>query len=114
MTPGRLLDDSGHLLLPRLEWARDVWGRTRGLMFRAALAADQGMLIEPCSSIHTCFMRFPIDVIYLGPDYEVIRVVPALGPWRISLEPRAQAVLELAAGQAAALGISAGRRLRPE
>ena len=109
-----LVDEAGAVLLPRLEWARDIWGRTRGLMFRAVLAPDQGMLIEPCSSIHTCFMRFAIDVVYLSADHEVIRVVPALGPWRISLEPRARAVLELAAHRAAELGIAAGRRLRPE
>jgi len=81
--------------------------RMRGLLGRSGLAHEEGILLRPASSVHTWFMRFPIDVVFLDRDLSVLRVVPRLGPWR-----RAAAVLELAAGESERRGIEVGQQLR--
>jgi hypothetical protein len=53
-------------------------------------------------------MQFPIDVIFIDRDGRVVRIAPALAPWRIAMSARAKAVIELAAGQAAAADIQIG------
>ncbi|TAK76101.1 MAG: DUF192 domain-containing protein [Dehalococcoidia bacterium] len=91
--------------------ARDFWSRGRGLLGRAALAPSEGLLIPKCASVHTWFMRFPIDVVYLGRDLDVRKVVTDLGPWRFSWCRGATSVLELPAGCAELHGLRAGDRL---
>ena len=59
------------------------------------------MLIRPTGSIHTLFMRFPIDVVFLSRDYAVLKVVENVRPWRLAAARRAKAVLELPTGSAA-------------
>lgn len=98
-----------------IERANSIWRRTVGLMGRRGLPEATGLLIEPCGSVHTSFMRFPIDVVYLDRDGRVVKVVPALKPWRMSFGGRrAKSTLELAAGEADRLGVVAGMQLRLE
>src|ERR1700758_1607997 len=85
--------------------------RMRGLLGRSSLPAGEGLLLQPAPSIHTAFMRFPIDVIFLDRSRQVVKLVETLGPWRMASTRRAHAALELAAGQAAARGIKLGDRL---
>ncbi|MDX1926557.1 MAG: DUF192 domain-containing protein, partial [Pirellulaceae bacterium] len=62
----RLVDVSdGRVILPELEIASTFWSRFVGLQFRRELPKHSGLWLSPCSSIHTCFMRFPIDVLML-------------------------------------------------
>lgn len=75
--------------------------RLRGLMFRSHLELGEGLLIRPCQSVHTHFMRFPIDVLFLDDDHRVVHLISAMAPWRLSPTIRGAAmVLELAAGAA--------------
>jgi uncharacterized protein len=85
--------------------------RMRGLLGRRELPSEEGILLRPASSVHTWFMRFPIDVVFLDDDLSVLRVVPRLGPWRLAARRRAAAVLELAAGESERRGIEVGHRL---
>jgi uncharacterized protein len=86
--------------------------RSRGLLGRDHLAPDRGLLIRPCSSIHTFFMRFPIDVVFLDRDAVVRRIVARMGPWRLAWGGwSAWQTLELAAGAGAAAGLRPGDRL---
>ena len=85
--------------------------RMRGLLGKTSLPPDEGILLRPASSVHTWFMRFPIDVLFLDRDLSVMRIAPRLGPWRMALRWRAAAVLELAAGEAARRGIVVGDQL---
>lgn len=63
------------------------------------MAADEGLWIVPCPMIHTFFMKFPIDVLFLGRDLRVARVIENLKPWRLSPWVwSAHSVLELAGG----------------
>jgi len=88
--------------------ADSVWARGRGLLGRSGLAPRQGLLIRPCSSVHTWFMRFAIDVVYLDRDWRVTKVVPNLKPWRFSWGRGAHMALELPSGEAGRQGIAPG------
>lgn len=72
--------------------------RLKGLMFKKNLPEKSGLLIRNCSSIHTCFMRFPIDVLYLDKDYELLHA-ETVPPWRVgTIVPHTRHVLELPQG----------------
>jgi len=88
--------------------------RFRGLMGRRQLEPGEGLLLRPSGSIHTCFMRFAIDVVFLDAELEVVAISPAVPPWRLRVEPRARCVLELPAGEADHVGIAVGDRLTVE
>ena len=93
--------------------ATSMWSRFWGLMLHGALSEDEGLLIKPCSSVHMFFMRFPLDIVYLNKESIVVKVVPNLKPWRMSLGGRgAHSALELPAGTAARAGIEFGDQLR--
>jgi len=85
--------------------------RRRGLLGRESLGATEGLLLTPCKAVHTVGMRFAIDVIFIDRDGRAVRIVPALAPWRIAMSARAKAVIELAAGTAAAADIRIGDML---
>jgi hypothetical protein len=72
------------------------------------------MLIERCSSIHTFFMRFPLDVIFLDRGFKVAKVVNNLGPWRFASAWGAAGVVELPAGALDGIELPRGRALAVE
>ena len=75
---------NGELIAGRIERADTFWSRLCGLMGRKQLAAQTGLLLEPCPQIHTCFMRFAIDVVFLDGQNRVVAVLENLKPWRMS------------------------------
>lgn len=82
-----------------VEVADSLMARFKGLMLKKKLEDTSGLLIKRCSSIHTCFMRFPIDVIYLDKEYTVLYTETVV-PWRVGkLVKRAKHVLELPKGK---------------
>lgn len=94
---------SGQILGTAVRRADTFGLRLRGLMFRQGLGIGEGLVIEPCKAVHTHFMRFPIDVLFLDEQWQVVLVLPALAPWRYSPHVAgARSVLELAAGAAGA------------
>jgi len=101
-------DPLGALRLRRAGSSRD---RLVGLLAGPPIAADEGLVLEPCDAIHTFAMRFPIDVIFLDRSGRVLRVVERLVPWRIAWTPGARTVIETAAGTARRLGIVRGSTL---
>lgn len=96
----------------RIHIARSFLQRARGLLGRAPLAADEALLIRPCSSIHTFGMRFAIDVVFIDARGCVLAVHEALGPWRVAHCRGASAVLEMAPGTAHREGLSPGMSAR--
>ncbi len=72
----------GRVIVPRLVAAEGVLGRMRGLLGRSGLPQGEGLLLSPCNSVHTCFMRFPIDVLFVDTRWRVVRVRRALPPYR--------------------------------
>lgn len=89
--------------------AANPWTRTVGLLGLAGLAAGEALHILPCRSVHTFFMRFTIDVLYLDRAGRVVKTVPGLRPFRYSWGGRhAHSVLELPAGLITATGTAPG------
>ena len=86
------------------------WARLRGLIARREATP---LLLAPARSVHTCGMRFPIDVVFLDEDLRVLRVVHGLRPWRFASARKARAVLELEEGGAAELEPGRQLTLRP-
>lgn len=92
--------------------AASIWSRFWGLMGRKRLSEDAGLLLKPSTSIHTAFMRFPIDVVFLDRALKVVKVVSQMKPFRATLAfGGAHSALELNAGAAAAAQIEPGDQL---
>ena len=83
----------------------------RGLLGRRGLESGEGLLLRPASSVHTFFMRFPIDVVFLGRDGEVLKVARRVPPWRTVGCRGAKTVVELPAGESGRRGVRVGTRL---
>ncbi|MBI4347952.1 MAG: DUF192 domain-containing protein [Elusimicrobia bacterium] len=89
----------GRVVADRVERADTAAARSKGLLGRDSMEAGEGLWIVPCPMIHTFFMRFPIDVLFLDKQNRVVRVIESLKPWRLSPWVfRAHSVLELAGG----------------
>jgi uncharacterized membrane protein (UPF0127 family) len=89
----------GAVVAERVSAAQDAASRSRGLLGRDSMDPEEGLWIVPCPMIHTFFMRFPIDVIFLSRDRRVVRVIENIKPWRLSPWVfSAHSVLELAGG----------------
>ena len=104
--------ETGEVLAGRLLVAKTFWQRFAGLQFASPLAADCGLLLRGCRSIHTFWMRFAIDVIFLNDEMEVLEVRTGVAPWRTVI-PRAKNVahvIELTAGDTRCILV--GRRTR--
>jgi uncharacterized membrane protein (UPF0127 family) len=86
--------------------------RLRGLIGRPPLEPGVGLLLRPCNSVHTFFMRSAVDVVFCDRELEVLRVVPGLGRGRVCGKVGSKQVFELAPGEAARRGIAPGARLR--
>lgn len=102
MLPARLERLPGHALVNGLAVfeARDRRARLLGLALLDHLPSDRALLIPGCRSVHTCGMRFPIDIVFLDRCGDVLRLVKAAEPRRAFGAPAARAVLETHAGQA--------------
>lgn len=92
----------GTVLATKLVKAHTAATRRKGLLSRESLLPGEGLWIAPCESVHTFFMRFPIDLVYLDRKLKVKKVRHSVGAWRMSACFTAHSVLELPAGTAAA------------
>jgi uncharacterized protein len=106
-----LARDDGVVVCERCTIARTSISRMRGLLGRRHLPSGEGLLILRASSIHTLFMRFPIDLVFLDRKLTVRKVVPHLRPWRFAFGLGSRAVLELPAGESEQRGLAKGDRL---
>ena len=103
--------ERGGVVCARCVLADRPWSRLRGLLGRRSLGPNEGLLLRPVGSIHTMFMRFRIDVVFLDRDHAVVKVVHGLRPWRFAGARRAKAVLELPAGAAGRARFAVGETL---
>jgi uncharacterized protein len=98
----------GTELAARVEVASSGARRNKGLLGRDGLEPGGGLWIVPCESVHTFFMRFPIDLVYLDRHKKVKKVRHAVGAWRASVCLSAHSVLELGAGSVRGTGTVRG------
>jgi uncharacterized protein len=106
-----LLRADGTVACERCTVAHRMLPRMIGLLGKRGLDPGEGLLIRPAPSVHTFFMRFPIDVVFLSRQGEVLKVAERVRPWRARSCRHSYAVLELAAGEAGRRGIAVGDRL---
>lgn len=79
--------------------ADTVFKRMKGLLGRKDFRHGEALIIRPCNSIHTFFMHFPIDVLFVDKDNRVIKVLPSLKPFQLTnIYFRAAFTIELPAG----------------
>jgi len=104
-------DRTSAVVAENVELAATRRQRRTGLLGRPSLDPASAMLITPCCSVHTVFMQFPIDVVFVDRGGRAVRLVHALPPWRMAAAMRAHSVIELAAGRLEACGIQVGDRL---
>jgi uncharacterized protein len=91
---------TGQVVIEHLEIADSMWTRFRGWMFKSNAQPSSAILIRPCSSIHTMWMRMTIDVAFLSKDNIVLGTHNELHPWRIAIAPKGTiGVLETPTGQ---------------
>lgn len=109
----RVTNQTRNTLLAERAGRADTFGaRFKGLMGVANLPLGEGLHIEPCTSIHSFFMKIAIDAVFLDASHQVVDIIHAMPPWRVSrVYFGAKSVLELPAGTAAAAQTVAGDRL---
>ena len=99
MSACSVLGPDGSVLVAQVDVAAGFLGRAVGLMGRPALGLGRALYLAPCGSVHTLFMRFALDLIFVDAAYRVVRVVRDVRPWRIAMGgPGASAVFELESG----------------
>ena len=90
---------NGELIAGNVLIASKLLERMKGLMFSLELPSCDGLLIKQCNSIHTFFMLYPIDIIFLDKDFKVIRTIYNISPWKMTwVYLKASQVLEMKAG----------------
>src|SRR5262245_34642353 len=99
------------VIADQLLTAFDSSSRRQGLLGRDALPDGSALIIAPSNAVHTFFMRFPIDILFVRRDGRVVKVRSTVHPWRVTASLRAFAVIELPAGSLAQSNTTAGDSL---
>jgi len=103
--------EDGRVVCERCVVADRAHTRVRGLLGRRRLEPGEGMVLRPSWGIHTAFMRFPIDVVFLDADQVVLKIAAELPPFRTVSCRGAREVVELSAGECARRGLETGDRV---
>jgi uncharacterized membrane protein (UPF0127 family) len=106
---------NGRIIAEEILFARTLYTRLVGLMFRKSPPENsKGLLLDPCNSIHTCFMRYDLDVIFMDRSNKIVKVIKKIPPWRMTwIYFKAQKTLELPAGNLP-IDLKEGDRLEVE
>ena len=102
---------TGQVVADTLLAAFDSASRRTGLLKHTSLPDNEALIIAPCNSVHTFFMKFDIDIAFVDKSGHVVKVVTALRPWRMAAALRAFATIEFAAGVLRELTTDVGDRL---
>jgi uncharacterized membrane protein (UPF0127 family) len=103
--------EDGRVVAESVVVADSTGRRLRGLLGKKELPSGHGVLLRPAWSIHTAFMRFPIDVVFLDADQIVIKIVPSLPSFKTASCRGAREVVELRAGECERRGLALGDRV---
>jgi len=99
------------LLATCMEVADSASTRNKGLLGRERLAPGEGLWIRSCEVVHTFWMRFPIDLVYLDRKKRIRKLSSDVRPWRLSGCLWAHSVLELPPGTIRSTQTQNGDRL---
>jgi uncharacterized membrane protein (UPF0127 family) len=95
----------------RIEVASSFLERLIGLLGRRSLPENSGLLLIPCNNIHTAFMRFVIDAVFVDDDGIILSIVEKMAPYRMAYVRHARSCLELSSGGAARLNLKVGQKI---
>jgi uncharacterized protein len=108
----RMVNESrGNVVCEQTEIADTLWRRMRGLLGRASLPAGRGMFFKGESSIHSAFMRFEFDAVFMDRELRVVGLAERIPPWRVRAAKGTRNILELAAGEIARTEVAIGDQL---
>lgn len=100
---------NNNLIADNVKLANSFITRTLGLIPKTTISEDEGLVIKPCCSVHTFFMRFGIDILFVNKRNEIIALYENVNPWRIlPIHLTAFYVVELAAGTISTKNIEKG------
>ena len=102
---------SRQIIARDVELALTRAARRRGLLSRPSFDPGAALVLAPCFMVHTAFMQFAIDVIFVDRGGRVRRIVRRLPPWRMAAAPLAYATIELPAGTLDRYEVAIGDRL---
>jgi uncharacterized protein len=111
MIRGRLTRADDNRVLKNISKTTHFFDRMCGLLTKPRLNENEGLLIVPCSSVHTFGMRYALDLVFLDKQWNIVKTVSSLKPWRMSASSNANMVLELAAGSLEKLELTTGQKL---
>jgi uncharacterized membrane protein (UPF0127 family) len=106
-----VVGSDGRVVCERCGVADSFASRLRGLLGRRELPRGEGLLISPSASVHTFFMRFVVDVVFLDRSLRVVGVSRDIRPWKLTGRRGARHALELPAGESEERGIRIGEQL---
>ncbi len=108
----RTTNTNAELLIEQLESAKSFWTRAKGLLGRADLSPNEALWIEPCNNIHTHFMRFSIDCIFLDRQMRIVKIAKNIRPFRfVGPYWKSNSVIEANSGFADAKKLEVGDHL---
>jgi uncharacterized protein len=106
---------NNHILGKNINEATGLYDRTKGLMFSRSMSGFDGLLIRACNSVHTCFMCYPLDLIFLDKHERVVKCIENKKPWRMTMFYfKASSTLELPVGTIKNANVVEGDQLRIE
>lgn len=95
----KLTHSDGSVICHKMTAATNIFSRMLGLMFSTGLPDCDGFLISPCNSIHTFFMRYSLDILFLDKNFKIVKAIYGLAPWRMTwVYFKSRHVLEMKAG----------------
>ena len=98
-----------NIIADKADIAQNPFTRIVGLLLKKSVSENEGLVINPCNSVHTFFMRFPIDVLFVNKRNEIIACYENVKPWRIlPIHLRSNYVVELCAGEISSKNIQKG------
>lgn len=112
MITGKVINANSECLFNTVTRTSNMFDRMKGLLGSTPLTQQQGMWLEPCNSVHTFFMAYDIDVVFLDANGIICKTVENLRPWRMAGCSGARTTLELAAGALQNTNIQAGQILK--
>ena len=111
MTQQGVVCRGDQVLWSEVRMAASFLDRLQGLLGKAGLSDQQGLLLSACGSVHTVGMRFPIDIIFLDADLKVLACHSRVRPWQFKSCRGARMTLEVASGGIERHGVLSGQCL---
>ena len=95
-----------------LNVAEGFFGRLSGLMFRSPAYLQGGLMFNNTNMVHTFWMRFSIDLVFIDNEYRIVKLMPGIKPWRAARSAHANHVIEMHHGEIFRLGIKVGDKIK--